>query len=159
MLSMTGTNPLFLKDSELERMLGLIFSNYHTMFAELRQAMSDEQLDELDLRILYTLMIAPGETMTGLVAELGSTKQTLSRRIRNLVNRGILKEKNDDTDKRRKIFGLTDEGSEMLKGLTEQQKKRLRNALKGIESETVRGFENVLDRLNKNAQASLRMKL
>lgn len=98
--------------------------------------------------ILDTAYKTTGLTMTGLYRSLGVEKSTASRIIEPLVEKKLLRQKNNPKDLRSKILGLSKEG---LQTHAQYQKKFLENIktlLSGFSRQETQGFFAILEQIS-----------
>ena len=75
------------------------------------------------------------------------TKQSLNRVLRDLKKSKIIKQIKDQNDSRRKLLYLDQIGEKFYNEVFETQKKRIFNALKNSDSESVLRFKEVLKKI------------
>ena len=75
------------------------------------------------------------------------TKQSLNRVLRDLKRLKIIKQIKDQGDTRRKLLHLDQNGKRFYKEVFESQKKRIFNALKESDSDSVLKFKEVLKKI------------
>ena len=88
-----------------------------------------------------------GISVNELLLKLKITKQSLNRVLRDLKNLKIIKQVKDKSDTRRKLLFLDQLGKNFYKEVFETQKKRIFNALKNSDSESVLHFKEVLKKI------------
>ena len=79
--------------------------------------------------------------------KLKITKQSLNRVLRDLISSKMIKQIKDDTDTRKKNLFLDKEGKIFFEKVYETQKKRIFNALKNSEPDSVIKFKSVLRKI------------
>ena len=79
--------------------------------------------------------------------KLKITKQSLNRVLRDLKKSKIIKQIRDQNDSRKKLLFLDQIGKKFYKEVFESQKKRIFNALKNSDSESVLKFKEVLKKI------------
>ena len=79
--------------------------------------------------------------------KLKVTKQSLNRVLRNLIKTKMIKQIRDEHDTRRKNLFLDKEGKIYFETVYNSQKKRIFNALKNSDAESVIRFKEVLQRI------------
>ena len=89
----------------------------------------------------------PGISLTELIFNLKVTKQSLNRVLRDLKYSKIIKQIKDKRDTRRKLLYLDQIGKNYYDEIFETQKKRIFNALKNSNSESVLHFKEVLKKI------------
>ena len=79
--------------------------------------------------------------------KLKVTKQSLNRGLRDLINSKIIKQIKDENDTRKKKLFLNKEGKIFFDTVYNVQKKRIFNALKNSNSDSVIKFKEVLKKI------------
>ena len=88
-----------------------------------------------------------GLTVSELLNKLKITKQSLNRVLRDLVNnKAILLKKGEIDSRHRQIF-LNEKGKKLSEEIFLEQKKRIYNAFKNSDSDSVIKFKNVLKKI------------
>ena len=82
-----------------------------------------------------------------MLRKLKITKQSLNRVLRDLIkNETILLKKGEVDSRQRKIF-LNEKGKKLFEEIFLEQKKRIYNALKNLDSDSVIKFKSVLNKI------------
>ncbi len=79
--------------------------------------------------------------------KLKITKQSLNRVLRDLIKAKMIKQVKDENDTRKKNLYLDKEGKVFFDNVYNAQKKRIFNALKNSNAESVIRFKEVLQRI------------
>ena len=79
--------------------------------------------------------------------KLKVTKQSLNRVLRDLIKTNMIKQIKNEDDTRRKNLFLDKEGKIFFETVYNSQKKRIFNALKNSNSDSVIKFKEVLKRI------------
>ena len=88
-----------------------------------------------------------GLTVSDLLNKLKITKQSLNRVLRDLIkNKTILLKKGEIDSRQRQIF-LNEKGKKLFEEIFLEQKKRIYNAFKNSDSDSVIKFKNVLKKI------------
>ncbi|AXJ95293.1 MULTISPECIES: MarR family winged helix-turn-helix transcriptional regulator [unclassified Sphingomonas] len=138
---------LFLHEAAIRRGMELM------MFAQSRFVRTaDEKLAELGLgrahhRALYFIGRKPDITVGDLLDLLGITKQSLSRVMRDLLDRALVAVRHGENDRRNRLLRLTDEGRALEAALYEEQCARMADAYAYAGQEAVSGYWSVLEAL------------
>ena len=82
-----------------------------------------------------------------MIDKLKITKQSINRVIRDLLKSKMIKQLKDDTDTRKKKLYLDKEGKSFFETVYKKQKRRIFNALKNSEPESVIKFKEVLKKI------------
>ena len=141
---MGAPNPLFLREEELEHGLELLYRVGRRLNLDALALRADSEIDEIDHHALFLVDRRPGITQAELCAALGLSKQTMSRRLRRLVEAGCLEIGGPSADRRKRPLRLTAQAATLLAAIKAQQKRRLRLAFKSAGADAVEGFERVL---------------
>jgi len=88
-----------------------------------------------------------GISLGELIFKLKITKQSLNRVLRDLIESKMIKQKKDENDTRKKGLYLDKEGKIFFESVYRVQKKRIFNALKNSEAESVVKFKEVLKKI------------
>ena len=140
----TPSNPLFLREEELDRSLEALFRAATALERPLLGPLAAAGLALEDYRLLLLVRRHAGLTGARLVALTGMTKQTLFRRLAALEAGGRLVRAVDPVDRRRRPLRLTAKGDALLRALMAPQQGRLRRAFRKVGPDAVEGFAQVL---------------
>ncbi|WP_305987309.1 MarR family winged helix-turn-helix transcriptional regulator [Roseibium sp. MMSF_3544] len=94
-------------------------------------------------RVLHFVERNPGIMVTDLLGILRITKQSLGRVLKQLVDAGIIEQREGMNDRRQRLLYTTDQGHALAENLARLQQKRLERALIGLpdgSEEIVRKF-------------------
>ena len=110
---------------------------------------ADEVLEELGLgrahhRALHFIGRNPGITVSGLLAILRITKQSLARVLNALVDDGYVGQAPGFEDRRLRLLTLTEKGQALEKRLFEAQRNRIAQAYRIAGPSAVQGFRDVM---------------
>ena len=137
---------LYLKDEQIKDFIQLLFYAYRETFSDPKEILAKNSFGLAHLRALNLIERNPGTSLGELMYQLKITKQSLSRVLRDLLRSRMIKQIKDDEDTRRKNIFLDKDGKVFFDEIYETQKKRIFNALKNSEPESVIKFKEVLDR-------------
>lgn len=137
-------NPLFLREEDLRQGIELLFYAYRDFTSEPDAILAKHDFGRAHHRVIYFVGRNPGITVTELLDILKITKQSLSRVLGVLVERGYIAQRHDPQDRRRKLLTLTDKGRELEQDLTTSQMARFARAYREAGAEAVEGFRRVL---------------
>jgi hypothetical protein len=110
---------------------------------------ADRVLEELELgrahhRALHFIGRNPGITVSGLLAILRITKQSLARVLNALVDQGYVAQAPGHEDRRLRLLTLTDSGRALERRLFDSQRARLAAAYVAAGPDAVAGFRSVM---------------
>ena len=98
-------------------------------------------------RAIHLIEKYEGITISTLLNKLKITKQSLNRVLRDLIkNKAVFIKKGEIDSRQRRIF-LNEKGKKLFDEIFFEQKKRIYNALKKSDSDSVIKFKNVLDKI------------
>ena len=138
---------LYLKDDQIKEFIQLLFYAYRETFADPKEVLSKKFFGPAHLRSLNLIERHPGISLSELMFKLKITKQSLNRVLRDLINSKMIKQIKDENDTRKKNLFLNKEGKIFFDSVYNVQKKRIFNALKNSNSDSVIKFKEVLKKI------------
>ncbi len=138
---------LYLKDEQIKDFIQLLFYAYRETFSDPQKVLSKKFFGPAHLRSLNLIERHPGISPGELIFKLKVTKQSLNRVLRDLMNSKMVKEVKDQKDTRKKNLFLNKEGKIFFDAVYNSQKKRIFNALKNSNSDSVIKFKEVLKKI------------
>ena len=138
---------LYLKDEQIKDFIQLLFYAYRETFSDPKKILTKNSFGPAHLRALNLIERNPGSSLGELMYQLKITKQNLNRVLRDLLNKKIIKQVKDEEDSRRKNLFLDKDGKVFFDRIYDTQKKRIVNALKNSEPESVVKFKEVLNKI------------
>jgi DNA-binding MarR family transcriptional regulator len=110
---------------------------------------ADKVLEELGMgrahhRALHFIGRNPGITVSGLLAILRITKQSLARVLNALVDEGFVSQAPGFEDRRLRLLTLTEKGRVLEKRLFDAQRDRVTQAYRDAGPQAVQGFRTVM---------------
>ena len=138
---------LYLKDEQIKDCIQLLMYAYRETFSDPLEILKKNSLGLAHQRALHLIESNEGISINELLLKLKVTKQSLNRVLRDLKRLKIIKQIKDQGDTRRKLLYLDQNGKKFYKEVFESQKKRIFNALKESDSESVIKFKEVLKKI------------
>tara|TARA_B110000881_G_scaffold176693_1_gene161639 strand:+ start:814 stop:1257 length:444 start_codon:yes stop_codon:yes gene_type:complete len=138
---------LYLKDAQIKDFIQLLFYAYREVFADPKKILAKKFFGPAHLRALNLIENNPGINLGELIFKLKITKQSLNRVLRDLIQSKMIKQIRDDKDTRKKKLYLDRDGKMLFDKIYEKQKKRIYNALKNSEPDSVVKFKSVLGKI------------
>ena len=138
---------LYLKDEQIKDFIQLLFYAYRETASDPKQILAENSFGPAHLRALNLIERNPGTSLGELMYQLKITKQSLNRVLRDLLRSKKIKKIKDKEDTRKKNIFLDKEGRVFFDKIYETQKKRIYNALKSSEPESVIKFKEVLSKI------------
>ncbi len=138
---------LYLKDEQIKDFIQLLYYAYRETYSDPMEILTKKFFGPAHLRALNLIESNPGISLTDLIYKLKITKQSINRVIRDLLNSKMIKQIKDEKDTRKKKLFLDKEGKTFFELVYKKQKKRIFNALKSSEPESVIKFKEVLKKI------------
>ena len=138
---------LYLKDDQIKDFIQLLFYAYRETFSDPKEILAKKFFGPAHLRAINLIERNPGINPSELMFKLKITKQSLNRVLRDLIKSKMIKQIKDDTDTRKKNLSLDKDGRIFFDKVYESQKKRIFNALKNSEPDSVIKFKEVLKKI------------
>ena len=140
----TGPNPLFLRDEELVQGIELLFYAYRDFTGDPDAVLKEYGFGRAHHRVVHFVARNPGMSIAELLEILRITKQSLSRVLGQLVERGFVVQRKGARDRRQRLLYLTETGRDLAERLTEPQKRRVARAYRRAGADAVEGYRKVL---------------
>ena len=138
---------LYLRDEQIKDCIQLLLYAYRETFSDPNEILKKSSLGSAHYRALHLIERNQGISVNELLLKLKITKQSLNRVIKDLKRLKIIKQIRDEKDTRRKLLYLDQNGKKFHKEVFETQKKRIFNALRDSNSESVLHFKEVLKKI------------
>ena len=138
---------LYLKDEQIKDFIQLLYYAYRETYSDPKEILSKRFFGPAHLRALNLIERNPGINLGELIFKLKVTKQSLNRVLRDLIKTKMIKQIKDDSDTRKKNLYLDKEGKTFFEVVYNTQKKRIFNALKNSNSDSVIKFKEVLKKI------------
>jgi len=138
---------LYLKDDQIKDFIEQIFYAYRETYSDPKKILKKYSFGTAHHRAIHIIERHEGITISGLLNKLKITKQSLNRVLRDLIkNKSVLIKKGKIDSRHRQIF-LNEKGKKLFDEIFFEQKKRIYNALKNSDSDSVIKFRNVLSKI------------
>ena len=95
---------LYLKDEQIKEFIQLLYYAYRETFSDPKEILSKKFFGPAHLRALNLIERNPGINLGELIFKLKVTKQSLNRVLRDLIKSKMIKQIQDETDTRKKIY-------------------------------------------------------
>ena len=138
---------LYLKDEQIKDFIQLLYYAYRETYSDPKEILSKKFFGPAHLRALNLIESNPGISLGELIFKLKITKQSINRVIRDLLKSKMIKQEKDNSDTRKKKLFLDKEGKIFFDIIYKKQKKRIFNAFKNSEPESVVKFKEVLKKI------------
>ena len=138
---------LYLKDEQIKDFIEKIFYAYKEIYSDPKKVLKKYSFGTAHHRAIHLIERHEGLTVSDLLNKLKITKQSLNRVLRYLIkNKTILIKKGEVDSRQRQIF-LNEKGKKLFNEIFLEQKKRIYNAFKNSDSDSVIKFKNVLKKI------------
>ena len=138
---------LYLKDDQIKDFIEQIFYAYRETYSDPKKILKKYSFGTAHHRAIHIIERHEGITISGLLNKLKITKQSLNRVLRDLIkNKSVLIKRGEIDSRQRHIF-LNEKGKKLFHEIFLEQKKRIFNALKKSDSDSVIKFKNVLNKI------------
>ena len=138
---------LYLQDDQIKDCIQLLLYDYRETFSDPNEILKKNSLGAAHYRTLHLIERNQGISVNELLLKLKITKQSLNRVLKDLKKTKIIKQIKDQNDARRKLLFLDHSGKKFYKEVFDSQKKRIFNALKNSDSDSVLKFKEVLKKI------------
>ena len=116
---------LYLKDEQIKEFIQLLYYAYRETFSDPKHVLSKKFFGPAHLRALNLIERNPGINLGELIFRLKVTKQSLNRVLRDLIKTKMIKQIQDETDTRKKIFIWIKKEKLFLKQFIIRKKKNI----------------------------------
>ena len=140
-------NLLYLKDEQIKDCIQLLLYAYRETFSDPLEILKKNSLGAAHYRTLHLVERNEGINVNELLIKLKITKQSLNRVLKKLKRLKLIYQVRDKNDTRRKLLYLDQNGKKFYQEVFESQKKRIFNALKHSDSDSVIKFKEVLKKI------------
>ena len=138
---------LYLKDDQIKDCIQLLLYAYRETFSDPKDILKKNSMGAAHHRTLHLIERNEGISVNELLIKLKITKQSLNRVLQDLKKMKIIKQLKDNNDSRRKLLYLDQTGKKFYNEIFQSQKKRIFNALKNSDSDSVVKFKQVLEKI------------
>ena len=138
---------LYLKDDQIKDFIEQIFYAYRETYSDPKKILRRHSFGTAHHKAIHLIEKHEGITVSGLLLKLKITKQSLNRVLRDLIKNKTIIMKKDEVDSRQKHIYLNERGKKLFEEIFLEQKKRIYNAFKNSDSDSVIKFKNVLKKI------------
>ena len=138
---------LYLKDNQIKDFIEQIFYVYRETYSDPKKILKKYSFGTAHQRTIHIIERNAGITVTGLLKKLKVTKQSLNRVLRDLIKNKTIVLKKGEVDSRQRHIYLDEKGKILFDEIFLEQKKKIYNAFKNSDSDSVIKFKNVLKKI------------
>jgi DNA-binding MarR family transcriptional regulator len=119
-------------DADAAALVEMLFFAYRDFVADADQVLEEIGFGRAHHRVLHFVGRSPGMTVAQLLDILRITKQSLSRVLKELLDKGYVFQKEGPEDRRQRLLYLTKQGEALWAKLIEPQMQRFRDAARNL---------------------------
>ncbi len=134
-------------DDALIKSMELMYFGYRDFIAWPDEVLEHYGLGRAHHRVLHFVGRIPGMAVAALLSLLKITKQSLSRVLKDLLEKKYITQKIGRRDRRQRLLYLTAKGVKLLDHITDHQKTHMKKACKEAGISSMNGFWNMLTAL------------
>ena len=138
---------LYLKDDQIKDFIEQIFYAYRETYSDPKKILKKYSFGTAHHKAIHLIERHEGLTVSDLLNKLKITKQSLNRVLRDLIKNKAILLKKGEVDARQRLIFLSEKGKKFFEEIFLEQKKRIYNALKSSDSDSVIKFKNVLKKI------------
>mgnify|MGYP006085336255 FL=1 len=138
---------LYLRDDQIKDFIEQIFYAYRETYSDPKKILKKYSLGTAHHKAIHLIERYEGLTVSDLLNKLKITKQSLNRVLRDLIKNKVILLKKGEVDSRQRQIFLNEKGKKFSEEIFFEQKKRIYNALKSSDSDSVVKFKNVLNKI------------
>ena len=138
---------LYLKDDQIKDCIQLLLYAYRETFSDPKDILKKNSMGAAHHRTLHLIERNEGISVNELIIKLKIRKQSLNRVLQDLKRLRIIKQIKDNNVSRRKLLYLDQIGKKFYNEIFQSQRKRIFNALKNSDSDSVIKFKEVLKKI------------
>ena len=138
---------LYLKDEQIKDFIEQIFYAYRETYSDPKKILKKYSFGTAHHRAIQLIERHEGLTVSDLLNKLKITKQSLNRVLRDLIISKAILLKKGEVDSRQKLIFLNEKGKKLFEEIFVVQKRRIYNALKNSDADSVIKFKNILKKI------------
>ena len=138
---------LYLKDEQIKDFIQLLYYAYRETYSDPKKVLKKYSFGTAHHRAIHLIERHEGLTVSDLLNKLKITKQSLNRVLRDLIKNKTILLKKGEVDSRQRLIFLNEKGKKLFEEIFVEQKKRIYNALKNSDSDSVVKFKSVLKKI------------
>ena len=138
---------LYLKDDQIKDFIEKIFYAYRETYSDPKEILKKYSFGTAHHKAIQLIERYEGLTVSDLLNKLKITKQSLNRVLRELIKNKVILVKKGEVDSRQRQIFLHEKGKKLFEEIFLQQKKRIYDAFKNSDADSVIKFRNVLSKI------------
>ncbi|ARD13098.1 MarR family transcriptional regulator [Pseudomonas savastanoi] len=141
------------KPANQQMAMEAFFFGYQAFTAKADEMLAKRGFSRVHQRIVFFIARYPELSVKELLTVLGVSKQALNAPLRQLIGMDLVHSTAPETDKRKRLLGLTDEGARFEQALRREQVKLLQRVFAEAGQEAVDGWMTVNLELGQTLQS------
>jgi DNA-binding MarR family transcriptional regulator len=121
-----------MSDDEAAALVEMLFFAYRDFVSDADEILANLSFGRAHHRVLHFVGRSPGMTVAQLLDILRITKQSLSRVLKELIEKQLVFQKEGPEDRRQRLLYLTEDGTKLWEKLIAPQKQRFQDAAKHL---------------------------
>ncbi|SHN25904.1 DNA-binding transcriptional regulator, MarR family [Pseudomonas asturiensis] len=142
--------------ADQQRAMEAFFFGYQAFTAKADEMLDKRGFSRVHQRIVFFIARYPGLSVKELLTALGVSKQALNAPLRQLIAMDLVRSTTGQTDKRKRLLELTEEGMKFEHSLRREQVKLLQRVFADAGQAAVDGWMAVNEALGLTLQSSAR---
>ncbi len=133
-----------LGEQDTVALIELLFFAYRDFVSDPDEILSEFGFGRAHHRVVHFVGRDPGMTVQQLLDILKITKQSLGRVLKELIDKGYVYQKEGESDRRKRLLYLTEEGEELRQRLMRPQMNRIRRAVGIVDGNAAHVYRKLL---------------
>jgi len=138
---------LYLKDDQIKDFIEQIFYAYRETYSDPKKILKKHSFGTAHHKVIHLIERYEGLSVSQLLNKLKITKQSLNRVLNDLIKNKTILLKKGEIDSRQRLIFLNEKGKKLSEEIFFEQKKRIYNALRNSDSDSVIKFKSVLEKI------------
>lgn len=138
-----------MQDSTLFRQfIGFVTSVHHST-ADMSSGIQLDNITPIQYKILEYLAVSQPQTPSAISDCMQMSMPNTSRELRKLIEKGLCEKLSDPDDRRKQLFRLTTDGTEMINGIFAQIEVKFNERIQGLNAQEQQELEQALQLLQR----------
>lgn len=138
------TDPTALDPATITEAIELLFFAYRDFVSDPDALLAEDGFGRAHHRVLHFVQRHPGITVAELLEILRITKQSLSRVLRDLIDKGLVEQQPGPKDRRQRLLFLTTKGEDLYAAVSSPQRKRVEAAIASLGPEGLEAWRRMM---------------
>ena len=147
-----GSPLLYLREDKVKESLNTFFNVSKNFEKIITDKINNNTFGIADIRCLLIINLNPGIIFNELMVELDISKQSLNRVLKKLIHNNFIIQKINSEDARKKNLYLSNQTNKMLDNILEPILKNIAEAFQKSGSNSVQGFNQIINNIIKSKE-------